>query len=162
MSQRVLLRKLHIKNLGPIREDTVCFNPFTYFVGRNNSGKSHYLRAIELLLASRNPAADEIFRLQNDKSKEIVIEGEFEGVQHFTAPLAKSKHKDAIEQAIQDGVLRVVRILNSSLEAESLFGLYNSKGEIENPSGLTPNLLRVLPDPIAIIATADTIDEAKE
>ena len=158
---RVLLRKLRVENLGPIKADTVHLGAFTYFVGRNNSGKSHYLRAIELLLATKNPTADEIFRLQHDKSRPITIEGEFVGVHDFTSPLAKSRHKDAIEQAIQGGVLRVVRILNSSQDAESIFGIYNSEGGIENPSGLTQNLLRVLPEPISIIATADTVDELK-
>ena len=80
---RVILRKLKITNFGPIKEDGVIFEPFTYFVGRNNSGKSHYLKAIEILLATKNPPAAEIIKLQNDKSKEITIEGEFEGVGDF-------------------------------------------------------------------------------
>jgi predicted ATP-dependent endonuclease of OLD family len=159
MPNRVLLKKLQIKNLGPITDDVVYFNAFTYFVGRNNAGKSHYLKAIELLLASKNPPAEEIFKLQNDKTKDIIIEGEFEGVEHYAALLAKSKHKDAIEQSIQKRVLRVGRILNSSPEVDSVFGIYNLKGELENPAGLTGNLLKILPEPISIVATADTADE---
>lgn len=38
---QVILKKLHIKNFGPIKEDEVVFGAFTYFVGRNNAGKSH-------------------------------------------------------------------------------------------------------------------------
>lgn len=49
---RVLLTRLKIKNLGPIKEDEVYFNDFTFFVGRNNAGKSHYLKAVELLLST--------------------------------------------------------------------------------------------------------------
>lgn len=52
----VHLNKLVIKNFGPIKEDIVFFEPFTYFVGRNNAGKSHYIKAIEVLLATRNPS----------------------------------------------------------------------------------------------------------
>jgi hypothetical protein len=158
---RVLLKKLHVTNLGPIKEDVVQFSPFTYFVGRNNSGKTHYLRGIELLLATKNPAADELFKLQNEKSKEIVIEGEFEGVQDFTSLVTKSHHKEAIENSIQDGVLRVVRKLHSSEDFENVFGVLNASGEVENPSGFTGNLLKVLPEPISIVATADTVEELK-
>ena len=159
MCHRVLLKKLHVKNLGPIKDDVVQLDPFTYFVGRNNSGKSHYIRAIELLLATKNPTGDEVFKLQNDKTQDILIEGEFEGVDHFAALLAKSKHKEVIEKSIQKGVLRVARILTSSAESESAFGVYDVKGELENPSGFAGNLLKVLPDPISIVATADTADE---
>lgn len=46
---RVILQKLRIINFGPIKDDKVIFEPFTYFVGRNNTDKSHYLKAIEIL-----------------------------------------------------------------------------------------------------------------
>jgi AAA15 family ATPase/GTPase len=49
--KRVFLKKIYIKNFGPIIEDEVLFEPFTYFIGRNNAGKSHYLRAVEVFLA---------------------------------------------------------------------------------------------------------------
>ena len=42
---RVILRKLKITNFGLIKEDVIIFEPFTYFVGRNNAGKSHYIKA---------------------------------------------------------------------------------------------------------------------
>lgn len=158
---RVILRKLKIVNFGPIKDDEVIFEPFTYFVGRNNAGKSHYLKAIEILLATKNPPATEIIKLQNDKSKEIKIEGEFEGVGDFTSLVSASNHKKAIDEAIKDGVLKVVRVLDSSDEDKSVFGVYKDDGTIYNPGGFSSNLLKVLPDPISILATADTIDELK-
>jgi len=57
---KVILKKLFIKNLGPIKEDEVNLEAFTYFVGRNNAGKSHFLKAISLLLASKAPDSEEI------------------------------------------------------------------------------------------------------
>ena len=158
---RVILRKLKITNFGPIKNDEAIFEPFTYFVGRNNSGKSHYLKAIEILLATKNPPAAEIIKLQNDKSKEITIEGEFEGVGYFTSLVTTSNHKKAIDEAIKDGVLRVVRVLDSSDEDKTAFGIYKDDGTIHNPGGFSSNLLKVLPDPISILATADTVDELK-
>lgn len=47
------LVKLQIKNLGPIVDDEIDFSDFTFFIGRNNAGKSHYIKAIELLLATK-------------------------------------------------------------------------------------------------------------
>ena len=70
---QVVLKKLFIKNLGPIKENEVNLEAFTYFVGRNNAGKSHFLKAIALLLASRAPDSEEICKLQNDKAVPIEI-----------------------------------------------------------------------------------------
>ena len=130
--KRVLLKELFIRNLGPIKEDRVALSPLTYFVGRNNAGKSHYLRAIELLLASKAPPAEEIFTLQCDKSKDIEIEGAFEGVENHAASVSKSNHKAAIEQNIKDGILTVVRRLNSQEGEESILGVYNSNRVLKN------------------------------
>src|SRR3990167_1532534 len=99
--------------------------------------------------------------IKNDKSKEITIEGEFEGVGDFTSLVTTSNHKKAIDEAIKDGVLRVVRVLDSSDEDKTAFGIYKDDGTIHNPGGFSSNLLKVLPDPISILATADTVDELK-
>jgi len=155
---RVFLTKLKIKNLGPIEKDEVIFEPFTYFVGRNNAGKSHYLKAIEILLATRAPSKDDIIKLQHNKTQDIIIEGIFKGVQNFTSLVSTSKHKVAIDEKIQGEELVVVRKLNQD---GSEFGLYNEDGTIYNPVGFPTNLLKILPEPIHILATADTVDELK-
>src|SRR3989344_2836712 len=158
---RVLLTKLIIKNFGPIQEDEVVFQPFTYFVGRNNAGKSHYIKAVEVLLAAKMPTKEEMALLQNDKAKEIRIEGHFTGVENFTNLASASNHKEAIEKEIKDGVLKVVRILDPNDEEKTDFGIVKEDGTIHNPRGFTTNLLGVLPDFISILATADTVDELK-
>lgn len=158
---RVLLKKLVIKNFGPINEDTITLEPFTYFIGRNNAGKSHYLHAVEILLATKKPNNHDIENLQKDKSKEIYLEAEFEGVNNFTNLIERSNHKEAIEDAISDGILKVVRVLHSTDEEKNAFGILNQDGTIHNPTGFSNNLLKILPEPISILATADTIDELK-
>ena len=160
MSQ-VVLKALSLRNFGPIVEDSLELERFTYLVGRNNAGKSHYLKAIELLLAPKNPSSEEISKILNNKEKEAIIEGTFTGVKAFTALVTKSNHKQAIEDAIVDDSLKVTRRLTSTGPDECVFGVYNASGEIENPTGFTGNLLKVLPEVIAIEATADTIDEMK-
>jgi predicted ATP-dependent endonuclease of OLD family len=158
---RVLLTRLQISNFGPIKKDDVIFEPFTYFVGRNNAGKSHYLRATEVLLATKAPPKADIAKLQNDTSKPITIIGHFRGVKDYTSLVAASNHKRAIEEAIQNDVLRVVRILDPDNDDESAFGIYKSDQTIHNPGGFSSNLLKVLPETISILATADTADELK-
>lgn len=158
---KVLLSKIRIRNFGPIMDDEVLLEPFTYFIGRNNSGKSHYIKAIELLLATKVPPKGEIIKLQTDKSKEIIIEGDFVGVEKFTSLVSASNHKQAIENALHDGILRIVRVLDPNDEDKTTFGVYKTDGSIHNPGGFASNLLKVLPEPISILATADTVDELK-
>jgi hypothetical protein len=152
----VFLKKIQINNLGPIIEDEIEFIPFTYLIGRNNAGKSHYLKAIELLLATRVPPVPEQIKLQRDKNKPIQIKGFFHGVENFTHLVAASNHQQKINQSIENGILTVVRILDPNDEGQ--FGILSS-GEVYNPGGFSANLLKVLPEPITIIATADTLDE---
>jgi len=156
MADRVLLTKLKIKNLGPIQEDEVSFSNFTFFVGRNNAGKSHYLKGVELLLSS-GIKKDNIAKWQRDKGKPIELEGEFTGVGSFTNLATASNHKQAIENSIQDGVLKVVSTLDSENGAQ--LGIVNENGEVHNPGGFSGNLLKVLPEIISIPATADTVQE---
>src|SRR3989338_1875900 len=147
---RVLLKKLSIKNLGPIKEDEIELEPFTYFVGRNNAGKSHYLKAVELLLTS-GTKKEEIAKLQRDKNEPIIIVGD------FTNLLTASNHKNAIEEAIQDGVL-MIRVKADTTDGAEI-GIVKDNGDLHNPSGFTGNLLKVLPEVISIVATADTTEE---
>ncbi|MFH1386276.1 MAG: AAA family ATPase [bacterium] len=157
----VILKKLIIKNLGPIKTDEVSLDPFTYFIGRNNSGKSHYLKAISLLLTSKAPDKEMISKLQNDKSQPIEITGHFEGVQEFTSLVTESKHKEAIDSKIKDGILIVTRVLNSGEKDKPILGIPDDDGTVTNITGIQGNLLKVLPDAIEIVATADTVDELK-
>lgn len=157
----VLLKELRIENLGPIGSDTVSMADFTFFIGRNNAGKSHYVRAIELMLAGKAPSSGEIAKLQRDPEKEILIEGRFCGVSDFTHLIGASNHADAVERALSpDGELVLVRTLGAK-EASSALGIRDSTGEVQNPAGLQTNLLKIVPEAISIPAQADTTDELK-
>lgn len=156
MNNRIMLNRLKIKNFGPIQEDEVIFSDFTFFVGRNNAGKSHYLKAVELLLSS-GTKKDQIVKWQRNKNEAIVFEGDFTGVENFTNLVTISNHKKAIEDSINNGVLKVVSTLDP-IEGIKL-GVYKEDGTIHNPGGFSGNLLKVLPDVISIPATADTVEE---
>lgn len=159
---RIILRKLHITNFGPIENDVVDLESYTFFVGRNNAGKSHYLRAVEVLLSTRKPNREELIRLQNDKTREITIKGEFTGVREYTSLVTASNHRQSIESAIDNNdVLTVVRTFNPNDEDDTIFGIQKLDGSIHNPTGFSANLLKVLPETISIVATADTEDELR-
>ena len=157
---RVTLQQMDIENFGPIKRDHIDFDTFTYFVGRNNAGKSHYLKAIEVLLASSMPKAQEVEKWQHDKTSPIVITGVFTGVGEFTHILSGSNHKTAIDESIHEGQLTVIRQLDQD-KSRCAFGIVKDGDDIHNPSGFATNLLKVLPEPISILATADTVDELK-
>lgn len=157
----VTLHKLVIRNLGPVVEDEVELSDFTFFIGRNNAGKSHYVKAIELLLASKNPSSSEVVKLLHNNEQPLEIEGVFSGVAAFTELVSGSNHQQAITNAIDaDGNLCVVRKIGLRSD-QSEFGIKLEDGTIHNPTGFQTNLLKILPEVISIPATADTVDELK-
>ncbi len=155
---RVYLKSLRVKNFGPIKDDTILFSDLTFLVGRNNAGKSHYLKAVELLLTS-GTKKEQISKWQNDKDSPITIEGHFTGVENFTNLVENSNHKNSIEKAIKDGELTVVSILKPDSIVQ---GIYDNDGRVHNPAGFTGNLLKILPDAISINAIADTVQELSD
>ena len=155
---RVFLKSLRVRNFGPIKDDTILFNDLTFLVGRNNAGKSHYLKAVELLLTS-GTRKEQVSKWQNDKSIPIKIEGHFTGIEKFTSLVENSNHKNSIERSIKDGELTVVSILKPDSIVQ---GIYDENGEVHNPTGFTGNLLKILPDVISINAIADTVQELSD
>ncbi len=126
----VTLRRLTIKNLGPIVDDTIELADFTFFIGRNNAGKSHYLRAIELLLAPKNPSSGDIGKLQHDPATSIELEGTFSGVGDFTNLIQTSNHAEAVQNALdENGELVIARTLGTRAEMNA-FGIRTEGGEI--------------------------------
>ncbi len=155
---RVFLKSLRVKNFGPIKDDTILFDDLTFLVGRNNAGKSHYLKAVELLLTS-GIKKEQVLKWQNDKSVPITIEGHFTGVGNFTNLVENSNHKNAIDEAIVNEELTIVCILKTDNITQ---GIYDQNGGVYNPSGFTGNLLKMLPDAISINAIADTVQELSD
>lgn len=46
----VVLKRIHIKNFRSIVDATIELDDFNFFVGKNDSGKSNVLKAINLFL----------------------------------------------------------------------------------------------------------------
>ena len=155
------LKKVVIQNFRSIVNDEVIFNDFTFFVGKNNYGKSNYLRAIDHLLSFGKTYSD-IAEIQNNKDNPVIIDGWFEGVKDFTPQLKESKHKEAVEKLIDsDGLIRLRLTINTDGQAET--SLVDSvKNETVNPTGWATNCKKLFPETIFVPATADTADELQE
>jgi len=155
------LKKIVIQNFRSIIKDEVIFNDFTFFVGKNNYGKSNYLRAIDLLL-SFGKTYSNITEIQNSKDKPIIIDGWFEGVKDYTPQLKESKHKEAVEKLIDsEGLIRLRLTISLDGQAETLL-VNSAKNETENPTGWATNCKKLFPETIFVPATAETADELQE
>ena len=155
------LTKILIDNFRSIVYDQVDFCAFTFFVGKNNYGKSNYLKAIDCLLSFSKTYSD-IEELQNDKTKPIIIEGWFDDIKTFTPKLKESKHKDAVEKLIDnDGLIRLRLTISTDGQAETL--LVNPKtNSTENTTGWSSICKSLFPETIFVPATADTNEELEE
>lgn len=155
------LKKVVIQNFRSIINDEVIFNDFTFFVGKNNYGKSNYLRAIDHLLSFGKTYSD-IAEIQNNKDNPVIIDGWFEGVKDFTPQLKESKHKKAVEKLIDsDGLIRLRLTINTDGQAETLL-VDSVKNETVNPTGWATNCKKLFPETIFVPATAETADELQE
>ena len=155
------LKKIIIQNFRSITDDEVIFDDFTFFVGKNNYGKSNYLKAIDHLLSFAKTYSD-IKEIQNDNTKPVVIEGWFEGVKDFTHKLKKSKHEEAVEKLLNDKELIGLRLtINTDGKAETL-PVDPQNNNTANPVGWSSNYKKLFPETIFIPATADTADELQE
>ncbi len=155
------LKKIVIQNFKSIINDEVIFNDFTFFVGKNNYGKSNYLRAVDHLL-SFSKTYGNVKEIQNNKENPIVIDGWFEGVEKYTPQLKDSKHKEAVEKLINSDNLIQLR-LTINLDGQGETSLIDpSNSETVNPTGWSTNCKKLFPETIFIPATADTADELQE
>jgi len=155
------LIKIIVSNFRSIIADEVEFNDFTFFVGKNNYGKSNYLRAIDHLLSFAKTYSD-ITEIQLDKSKPVIIEGSFDGVKEYTPKLKDSKHKDAVEKLIDsDGLIKLRLTINLDGQAETLL-INPGTNKPENVTGWVSICKSLFPETIFVPATADTADELQE
>jgi putative ATP-dependent endonuclease of the OLD family len=78
----ILIEKVRVKNFRSLKDVEVTLTPLTLLVGSNNSGKTSFLKALNLALGieKRNVTLDDLFidrqsnRIQGDEGKEIIID----------------------------------------------------------------------------------------
>ena len=68
------IKEIHIKNFRSILNETLTFDALTILVGRNGSGKSSFLKAIELFYETSHKIGKEDFYSENtDEPIEITV-----------------------------------------------------------------------------------------
>ena len=64
----VVLKRIHIKNFRSISDATIDLDDFNFFVGKNDSGKSNVLKAVNLFFNDKTDY-DTPFNFSKDYSK---------------------------------------------------------------------------------------------
>lgn len=156
----MFLERMIIRNFRSIKEDDVLLSAYTFFIGRNNVGKSNYLKAIDILL-SWDKTYKNFNQMANDKNSQIEIIGYFKGCEVFLPLLKESKHQKAVTELIIDGLLALRVAISTEGKAERT--LYNQKtNAAENVTGIATNLAKIFPESIFVPATTDTADELQD
>lgn len=115
MNELLGLRKLKITNFRSIRAQEFALHDFSVLIGKNNCGKSNILDAIALLLEGTAKSVEEADYW--DKTKAIVLEGEFRNLSKYLALCSSEKFRKSIGDMIgADGVLRLRRSYGPGVE----------------------------------------------
>jgi putative ATP-dependent endonuclease of the OLD family len=70
------IKSVHVKNYGPIRDATLNCDPMTILVGKNGTGKSSFLRALDLFCDPAREVVDDDFHYSSQTTP-ISVEVEF-------------------------------------------------------------------------------------
>ena len=154
------LERIVIKNFRSIASDDTDLESYTFFIGRNNIGKSNYLKAVDILL-SQDKTFKNFAELALNKNQVIEITGYFRGCEPYLTKLKESKHQVAVNAVVKEGLLALHVVIGVDGKAERSL-LNQDTNELVNPTGLSTNLFKLFPETIFVRATADTSDELGE
>ena len=103
----MLIQKVHVKNFRSILDESLPCDSLTALVGRNGSGKSSFLSAIELFYNPLAKITAEDFYAE-DTTQDIEIAVTFTGL--------SEEAKDLFAAYIDNDVLTVVRVFSETQE----------------------------------------------
>ena len=121
----MFIKEIHVRNFRSILDESLPCDSLTALVGRNGSGKSTFLSALELFYEPSPRVTEEDFYDQ-DVTKEIEIQVTFTDL----SPDAK----DLFSPYIDDDVLTVVRVFSDPREKKP--GIYYGM-RLQNPDFVT-------------------------
>ena len=117
----MLIQKVHVKNFRSILDESLPCDSLTALVGRNGSGKSSFLSAIELFYnPSAKITAEDFY--SEDTTQDIEIAVTFTGL--------STEAKDLFSAYIDNDVMTVVRVFSYSQGKNS--GTYHGM-RLQNP-----------------------------
>jgi len=151
------IESLRVENFRSIEQETFALSQLSILVGKNNTGKSNIMRALNLLLEGTNKDVSE--RDFFEPGRNIILEANIKNVEPFLS-LSAEPHRTKIGQDIHDGALRLRRIIGSGPSVEKLQVYDHGKDDFGLKTGIEGALKQVLPEVIFIEAFQDPSDEA--
>ena len=97
----MIIKQIHVKNYRSIKDETLVLGDLTALVGRNGSGKSNFLKALELFFEPSAKTVEDADHHGGDGSSYIEIELTF-------GEVVKGAD-DRLDPYVRDGVLVVTR-----------------------------------------------------
>lgn len=168
------ITELKIQGFRGLRDITIPLEPFTIFIGRNNSGKSSALLAIRLLMegTSRDFSETDFFaqvqqrktgREKEKRADQIILEATLTGVSQYLPQIA-SEHQSKILKCLENDQIRIQRTVvrtGGQVEVDKLRIWDPQKGQFGLPTGIENALKSLLPEVIFIEAFKDPAAEAQ-
>lgn len=158
------IETIKIKGFRSLNNVEVDFHSdLSIIVGKNNSGKSNLLSAINILLAGsvRDISKNDFYISQKQQIDQISIEAIFSGIDQYL-PLCSEQHKSKIEACIQNNKIKIRRIAKlNPLTLEKIEIWEPAKSEFGTPTGIDSAFKQFLPETIYIEVFKDPSDEAQ-
>ena len=98
----MIIRSVRVRNFRSIRDETLSCRRLTALVGRNGSGKSSFLNALDLFYSSTDQVSEDDF-YNGDTSEDIVVEVTFDQL--------SDKARDLFAKRVHDGKLVVEKVI---------------------------------------------------
>lgn len=80
----MFLKSLHIKNYRRIDDAEIHFDNATFIIGKNNTGKTSILKAVEALLTLDKIEDDDFYKTSTENSNQITLEARFHKISEET------------------------------------------------------------------------------
>lgn len=134
---------------------------YTVLIGRNNTGKSNLLSAIQLLFegTAKDLREDDFHGQGHTKASEISITATLVGIGGYLSLLAK-EHRAKIEACVEDDSIKIRRTAKRGKGLDKIQIWQPQKKDFGLPTGIDAALKQMLPEIIFIEAFKDPTAEA--
>ncbi|MGB0960685.1 MAG: ATP-dependent nuclease [Halocynthiibacter sp.] len=155
------ISSVSVKNFRSILDQSFELNPCTPIVGRNNTGKSNLLQAIQWCLKKSTLTENDF----NTPDQPVEVTMKIDGISKDVLGGIDKKHRNAIEAYVIDASLTIRRIQPSPSSKAVEIKLF-LRGEDEewnaNPSGIDNAIKALLPEPILIKAMDNAAEDTSK
>ena len=153
------LSKIRIRNHRSIKEVEFFLDPYSPLVGRNNSGKSNILNAIQWLIGSGGMGKQDF----NDSGQPLEVEGCISGITEELVDSLFSKHAAKMKPLVKGGDLRLRRTMDEPGTAKNATLEVFKPDENDwgtNPAGIPEAIKPLFPEVLRVEAMTDAQEQA--